>query len=51
MLGHIYARYHRNPARARELLQKILPSLHSPQEKEMAQAELQALGAPPPPAP
>ena len=51
MLGLIYAHYQPNPARARELFQKVLPNLHNPREKEMAQAELTALGGPPPPPP
>jgi membrane associated rhomboid family serine protease len=48
MLGLIYARYVGNAARARELLQKVLPGLHDPKEREMAEAELRQLGAPPP---
>jgi membrane associated rhomboid family serine protease len=47
MLGLIYARYAGNPARARELLQKVLPGLHNPKEKEMAEAELRLLDVPP----
>jgi outer membrane protein assembly factor BamD (BamD/ComL family) len=51
MLGLIYARYLPTPAhktRARELLQAILPKLHNPAEKDLAQAELTQLGAAPP---
>ena len=52
MLGVIYARYAKNPERARELLQKVLPALHNPRDREMAEGELQNLSpptAPPPP--
>lgn len=48
MLGVIYARYAKNPERARELLQKVLPGLHNPKEREMAEGELRLLGASPP---
>ena len=43
ILGILYARYTSNAARAKELLQKILPKLHNPQEKELAESELKRL--------
>jgi membrane associated rhomboid family serine protease len=51
MLGLIYARYLHNPSRAIDLLQKVLPKLQNPQERNMARAELQSLGITPPPPP
>ncbi len=51
MLGVIYGRYLGNPGRAKEVLEKVLPGLHNPQDKEMALGELKLLaGTPPPPA-
>jgi membrane associated rhomboid family serine protease len=47
----IYSRYLGRADRARELLQALLPRLHSPREREMAEGELKALqqaGTPPP---
>lgn len=44
LLGLMYARYLANPARGRQLLEQVLPGLHNPQEKELAEAELKGLG-------
>ncbi len=48
ILGLIYARYFPKPDRARALFSQILPRLHNAEQKAMAEAELQALGGPPP---
>ncbi len=45
MLALIYGQYLPNAGRARELLSKILPRLHNPREREMAEAELKRLEA------
>lgn len=47
MLALIYARYLPNPARARELFLKVLPRLHNPTERALAEAELKNLESAP----
>jgi membrane associated rhomboid family serine protease len=47
VLALIYLRYRPDAARARELLEGVIPRLHDPQEREMAQAELARLTSPP----
>jgi membrane associated rhomboid family serine protease len=44
ILALIYARYLKNPARARELLQAALPRLHDPDQHSLAQETLASLG-------
>ena len=43
ILGLIYARYLPQAERAKELFRNLLPRLHNPREKQMAEAELQRL--------
>ncbi|HVT83126.1 MAG TPA: rhomboid family intramembrane serine protease [Phycisphaerae bacterium] len=45
MLALIYSQYLPNLARARELYSKVLPRLHDPKDREMAEAELRRLEA------
>jgi outer membrane protein assembly factor BamD (BamD/ComL family) len=49
ILGLVYARYVPQPQRAVELLRQVLPGLHDQGQRAMAEAELQRLGAGPPP--
>jgi membrane associated rhomboid family serine protease len=46
MLALIYTQYFPNPPRARELLNRIIPRLHNPQQREMAEDMLRRLDAP-----
>jgi membrane associated rhomboid family serine protease len=48
ILGLIYARYFPKPDRARELFTAVIPRLHNPQERDLAESELQKLGPAPP---
>lgn len=43
MLALTYSRYLKNPTRAIEILQSLLPRLHNASEKDLAQSELQQL--------
>ncbi len=43
MLGLLYAHYQPQPQRAMELLRKVIPRLHDPAQKDMAQSELRRL--------
>ncbi len=47
VLALIYLRYRPNGARARELLEGVIPRLHNAGEREMAEAELGRLLSPP----
>jgi hypothetical protein len=47
VLALIYLRYRPDAARARELLEGVIPRLHDSHEREMAQAELARLTSPP----
>ncbi len=43
ILGMVYGRYLHNAARARELFSALIPRLHNPRERELAEAELRGL--------
>ncbi len=49
VLALIYIRYLPDPVRARELLIGLIPRLHNPEERQLAQSELARLDTPPPP--